>query len=523
MKGVSVLVCDDTAAKRYVIASWLRRDGYDVVEAETGAQALALVAERGVDLAVLDVHLPDMNGLEVCSRMKADPRTASTPVVHISAVAVETSDRSAGLDGGADAYLTDPIEPQEMLATVRSLLRSAGARRSAERLAVRLDRLAAASLRINVAMKPARLAATCAEGAARLLEGEAAVLLVEETEASTAARTAQDGSTTTWTLSAGEAAPLIPDSPHARPVQSSTGRWSTLLEGVDAEWWVVPVPGVAGPAGLIAVPASVADTDDDRMLLGRLAQTAAVALANLRIYEEEHRTALTLQRSLLPAGLPPLPGLAVAARYHASGDQVEIGGDFYDAFETDVGQGVVVIGDVQGHSLEAAIVMAELRYSLRAFMLDGMDAHAALDRLNRILLRSHPEMSATVCVLTFPPDRGTVTVDNAGHLPPLVVRADGAGYLEPGGVLLGVDGGVRRPATLTLAPGDRIVLMTDGLVERRGGSLTEALDALAEQVRSTSAGAEELSDLLMGRWGDSEDDICLIVLDLLPRVVLTAP
>jgi serine phosphatase RsbU (regulator of sigma subunit) len=156
-------------------------------------------------------------------------------------------------------------------------------------------------------------------------------------------------------------------------------------------------------------------------------------------------------------------------------------------------------------------------------MLDGMDAHAALDRLNRILLRSHPEMSATVCVLTFPPDRGTVTVDNAGHLPPLVVRADGAGYLEPGGVLLGVDGGVRRPATLTLAPGDRIVLMTDGLVERRGGSLTEALDALAEQVRSTSAGAEELSDLLMGRWGDSEDDICLIVLDLLPRVVLTAP
>ena len=117
-------------------------------------QALALLAERTVDLAVLDVHLPDMNGLDVCAAIKADPRTASTPVVHISAVAVEPQDRTAGLDGGADAYLIDPIEPQEMLATVRSLLRSAGARRTAERLAVRLDRLSAASLRINVAMKP---------------------------------------------------------------------------------------------------------------------------------------------------------------------------------------------------------------------------------------------------------------------------------------------------------------------------------------------------------------------------------
>jgi DNA-binding response OmpR family regulator len=513
---VSVLVCDDTAAKRYVISSWLRRDGYAVLEAETGRQALALVAEGTVDLAVLDVHLPDMNGFDVCARIKADPRTASTPVVHISAVAVEPRDRTAGLDGGADAYLTDPIEPQEMLATVRSLLRSAGARRSAERLAVRLDRLSAASLRINVAMTAPRLAGASVEGAGRLFDTEAAVLLVEDADASSAARTAADGTTTAWDLSPGTAAGLLAAADGARLVAPAEGPWPALLGGTQApRWWVVPVPGAAGPVGLLAVPADEAPHDEDQVLLVRLAQTTAVALGNLRIFEEEHRTALTLQRSLLPAGLPPLPGLAVAARYQASGKQLEVGGDFYDAFETDAGEGVVVIGDVQGHSLEAAIVMAELRYGLRAFMHEGHTALSTLDKLNRMLLRSHPEMTATVCVLVFPPDRATVTVTTGGHLPPLVLQDGVATYLEPGGILLGVNGGVRRPATLPVRPGDRIVVMTDGLVERRNASLSGALDELAAHVARSEVDAEALCDALMERWGDSEDDICLIVLDVL--------
>jgi DNA-binding response OmpR family regulator len=516
MSPVSVLVCDDTAAKRYVISSWLRRDGYEVLEAETGGQALALVAERSVDLAVLDVHLPDMNGFEVCALIKADPRTASTPVVHISAVAVEPRDRTAGLDGGADAYLIDPIEPQEMLATVRSLLRSAGARRSAERRAVRLDRLSAASLRINVAMTAPRLATASVEGAGRLFDSEAAVLLVDDTDASTAARTSADGTTTAWEVSPGTVADLLAAAHGARLVDPAEAPWPALVGGADAlQWWVVPVPGAVGPVGLLAVPADTARDDEDQMLLVRLAQTTTVALGNLRTFEEEHRTALTLQRSLLPAGLPPLPGLTVAARYQASGKQVEIGGDFYDAFETDEGDGVVVIGDVQGHSLEAAIVMAELRYGLRAFMHEGHTALSTLDKLNRMLLRSHPEMTATVCVLVFPPDRATVTVTNAGHLPPLVLHDGAETYLEPGGTLLGVEGGVRRPATVPVHAGDRLVVMTDGLVERRKASLGTALDELAAHVGGARLDAEALCDTLMDRWGDSEDDICLIVLDVL--------
>ena len=138
---VSILVCDDTDAKRYVISSWLRRAGYQVVEAATGGEALDLVAGGSLDLAVLDVHLPDMNGFEVCRAIKQGPRTAAMPVLHISAIAVDPEQRSAGLDYGADAYLVDPIEPLELLSTVRALLRSSGARRSAERIAPRFGRL----------------------------------------------------------------------------------------------------------------------------------------------------------------------------------------------------------------------------------------------------------------------------------------------------------------------------------------------------------------------------------------------
>lgn len=129
----------------------------------------------------------------------------------------------------------------------------------------------------------------------------------------------------------------------------------------------------------------------------------------------------------------------VAARYKASDEQAEVGGDFYDAFQTDDGGAMVVIGDVQGHSLEAAVVMAELRYSVRAYAYDGSPLGQVLSRVNAVLMRGHLEMTATLCMLMFPPDRQTMVVANAGHLPPLIVHDGVASYLEHGGPLLGVD------------------------------------------------------------------------------------
>ncbi len=127
----AVILCvDDNDANRYSVARSLRSGGYDVVEATNGADALRLSAAMP-DLITLDVRLPDIDGFEVCRRIKANPETAHIPVLHISATDVDTEHRVRGLRGGADAYLAQPVEGEELLATVDALLRLKRAEREA--------------------------------------------------------------------------------------------------------------------------------------------------------------------------------------------------------------------------------------------------------------------------------------------------------------------------------------------------------------------------------------------------------
>ncbi|MEU6942566.1 response regulator, partial [Streptomyces rubiginosohelvolus] len=124
----TVLVIDDDETNRYILTSWLTRAGHTVVGAADGTEGLALLADpraRLPEAAVIDVQLPDMSGFEVCERIKADARTAYLPVIHVSAVAVNTEDHTEGLSRGADAYLDQPIDPDEFLATVTAALRYA--------------------------------------------------------------------------------------------------------------------------------------------------------------------------------------------------------------------------------------------------------------------------------------------------------------------------------------------------------------------------------------------------------------
>jgi PAS domain S-box-containing protein len=119
----TILLVDDDEAKRYSIARTLRRSGYAVVEAVSGSEALRLVAARP-DLIVLDVKLPDIDGFEVCRRIKSDPTTRNIPVLHVSGTFVDIEDKVQGLESGADGYLTSVAEPLELVATVRALLRA---------------------------------------------------------------------------------------------------------------------------------------------------------------------------------------------------------------------------------------------------------------------------------------------------------------------------------------------------------------------------------------------------------------
>lgn len=118
-----VLVVDDRLPSRYIMGRALERAGYDVREAATGQQALAL-ARIPPDLIVLDVRLPDMNGFEVCRRLKLDPTTATIPVVHKTA-AIDPAGREQSLACGAAAYLTEPLSAEQLLMTVRTFLKTA--------------------------------------------------------------------------------------------------------------------------------------------------------------------------------------------------------------------------------------------------------------------------------------------------------------------------------------------------------------------------------------------------------------
>jgi PAS domain S-box-containing protein len=131
----TVLYVDDDAITRRAAREVLRVAGFEVREAASGEEALRLLGKRP-DLVVLDVNLPDMVGFEVCRRIKSDPATASIPVLHVSGVFVRLHDKAQGLEGGADGYLTKPIDPEELLATVRAMLRTHWAEEAA-RLAAR--------------------------------------------------------------------------------------------------------------------------------------------------------------------------------------------------------------------------------------------------------------------------------------------------------------------------------------------------------------------------------------------------
>ncbi|MEH1865878.1 MAG: response regulator [Nostoc sp.] len=120
---VIILHIDDHEANRYVVTRILQNAGFTVVEAATGAAGLKAAVEHQPALVILDVKLPDINGFEVCRQIKANPETAFIPVLHLSASFVQSQDKAEGLDSGADGYLVQPVEPIELLATVRSLLR----------------------------------------------------------------------------------------------------------------------------------------------------------------------------------------------------------------------------------------------------------------------------------------------------------------------------------------------------------------------------------------------------------------
>ncbi|MEU4694618.1 fused response regulator/phosphatase [Actinoplanes sp. NPDC023714] len=507
----TVLVVDDSATKRYLLVSWLTRAGFTVMEAETGGAALTKLLETEADLVVLDVKLPDMSGFEVCERIKTDQRYGVLPVIHVSAHAVDVNDRTQGLNRGADAYLVEPIEPDELIATAQAVLRYYRARRRAELLAERMVRLAEATLAINSAPTLPALLEAAAEGAHDIFGGPVAV--VAETS---------EGESLAAVVPAAEDHPARVR-PWAVP-EHGVAVGSLVRTDDTADWDVVGWPegetvAVAAarlradrPPVYVAAPGS--SQNPGFPVLRQLSQAVAAAVEAQRSFDEEHRIAVTLQRSLLQSELPKVPGVELAVRYEPAGAQTEVGGDFYELTVLG-GELLVAIGDVAGHSLHAATVMAELRHAVRAYAVEGHSPGAVLELVNRFMRTVLPHDSATLCLLTMDPATGRIRMASAGHLPPLVHVGGEATYLAPRGPLLGIDAPRRAEVELTLPPGGTLVLYTDGLIERRDADIDVGLEALVRAASEVEPDLDAFCSRLLASLagpGEQADDIAVVAL-----------
>jgi serine phosphatase RsbU (regulator of sigma subunit)/DNA-binding response OmpR family regulator len=495
-ESATVLVVDDSDAKRYLLVRWLTRAGFMVVEADTGAAALDRVGRGDIDLVVLDVRLGDMSGFEVAEQIKAHPALAATPIIHVSAHAVDVADRAQGLTRGADAYLAEPIEPDELIATAHAVLRYYRARRHAETLAAGLTRLAETTVAVNSARTLAELLTAAALGAAEIF-GSGAVV---------AADTVTAGSSAGSRLVAAVPDPTGTAMIREWPASAAVVPVGALVRADPGAQWPQldwPTDDVAvGTARLrddrppvhVAVPAAALREQADVLRL--LVQSVAAAVEAQRTYDEEHRIAVTLQRSLLPQRIPTVPGYDLAVRYVPASAQTEVGGDFYELTMID-GQLLAAIGDVTGHSLYAATVMAELRHAVRAYAVEGHPPGAVLEKANQLLLTLLPGELATICLLTVDPATGRIRLANAGHLPPVLVVDGTATFVDHPAPLLGIHAPRPGDLDLVLPPGGTLVLYTDGLVERRTRDIDFGLADLAAAARLVDPDLETYADRLL--------------------------
>lgn len=281
----------------------------------------------------------------------------------------------------------------------------------------------------------------------------------------------------------------------------------------------------------------------DRALATELAARAAVCIDNARLYRREHERALILQRSLLPPGDPEAAGLDIACRYLPGNTATEVGGDWFDVIELPGHRTALVVGDVMGRGLRAAVAMGELRTAVRTLALldlEPAEVLSALDEVARGLGTPGAAISsgggaqwpsraahksreadlsevylATCVYAVYDPVTRRCTFANAGHLPPVVVEPGEAALLldVPPGMPLGVGGEPFEEVEVELKEGALLALYTDGLVESRDHPLDEGLEALRGALVEPARPLEDVCDHVLSSLDTrhGEDDIALLM------------
>ena len=267
----------------------------------------------------------------------------------------------------------------------------------------------------------------------------------------------------------------------------------------------------------------VFDEAAERLAVGIAAQTA-IALDNARLYQAERRTALALQRSLLPQEVAAPEGLEIAYEYSPGGSGTDVGGDWFDVIPLAGGRTAFVIGDVMGKGVHAAAVMGQLRTAIRAYTVLELPPRDLIGQLNNLVLDMGDDLIATCTYAVLDQAENTLTVASAGHMPPAFIRSGGGVALLDLtlGPPLGVPGALHQQHQVDFPVGTRMLLFTDGLVENRDRSLEDGLAQLHRQLTrmdgdSTDACRQVTTGLLAGHDQDDDVTVMLVSNTGLPR------
>jgi len=488
-----ILVVDDREDSLRAVCAVLEPLGQPLITARSGDEALRHLLREHVAVILLDVNMPGLDGFSTAALIKRRQRTRDIPIIFVTADrdASERGHVQLGYSSGAVDFLVKPYDAWALVSKVTVFIEL---HRRAEQLRRRVDELQASRAALSDAQRIARLASFRVDvSSGAVAWSESAVQLFGRQIVT------PNGEPTPF--------PFWSDLVNADPARDF-GHVQTQWTSPDgsALTLVARAEFVRDRAGRVrSISGTLQDITEHDATRRALATTTD-------LLQREQESATLLQAALLPKVLPAAPGLDLAARYLPA--DVGVGGDWYDASIQADGRVLLAIGDVAGHGIAAATTMNDIRVASRAFSLNESSPSRILQKLNSFSRATRRGDLVTALIVSLDPVTGEATLASAGHLPPVLTHDGHAQFIDlhvtpP----LGVSIAQPEETHVVLEPGATLVLYTDGLVERRGGSIDDRLAQLAEVVREGGQTAADIVDQLVERMlptGRPSDDVAVI-------------
>ena len=541
----TILLVDDHRESLAALRAVLEPLGEPLELAESGEQALRALLHVECSVILLDVRMAGMDGLQTARIIRSRPATRHIPIIFMTAQSSELEQITRAYESGAVDYVVKPFEPEILRAKVgvfvqlhherAERVRESRARAEAEAVARAVHTLQILSDAAMTHLELDELSSAIVDRSAALFGADSAALLLRDDKVSGLHVRARAGDLP-LELTFPEERVRVGEDLLGGLAASRSGaileagnldqadRAQAGLGGTLASLLVVPLLSAGELMGLLLLGSRDEYHFDQRdlELLTLAAERMALAVDHAQRYADGRLLVETLQRSLLPERLPVHPRMQVAARYLPAGLAPQVGGDWYDAVELDNNRTAVMIGDVVGHGIRAAITMSELRNALRAFAIEGHSPEEALRQLDRVVHATRgPGMIATLLFVVIDAAEDTVTLARAGHPPPALRGVDGSvRFLETRRTLpLGVDPDeVPSQEVYPMKPGETLLLFTDGLVERRGEPITDSFDRLLDALSEAPAEVDALCEHVLRETATAhgrDDDVAVLAVQLL--------